>query len=199
MASGGGQTSGSGSLRSDAGLGLGTFLVGFVLAWAQREALLGWAVEPFLGPWLSDPRIPPQLLYMRPVGLFLTYLALATCGGFVAALPFLARLCCRIRPSVRAKLSGFRFDVASYLSASAGIVLSRRILFPGFAKWFVERFISTAPETNLAAVMTDCLNAVLIATAGLVVLLEVGVIAATSWMRRGPRPPATTHGLGGGP
>jgi Sec-independent protein secretion pathway component TatC len=180
MASGGGQTSGSGSLRSDAGSTLGAFLLGFVLAWSQRHALLEWSIEPFLRIWMNYRYAPQPLAEYPPPSLFLTYLSLATEAGFVAALPFSARLCSRIRPSVRAKLSGFRFVMASYLATTAGVVLARYVVASWAADWLKDQ------STSLIVIaLTDIVKMVITATVGLVLLLKVGVIAATSWTRRG--------------
>jgi Sec-independent protein secretion pathway component TatC len=150
MARGGERGSGSGSWRADVGWSLGLFMVGFVLTWNQREQLLGWSAEPLARAWRSAiPPMPPALLIYSPLykqSFFLAYLSLATAGGVFAALPFVARLCSRVRPSVRARLTGFAFIVASYLVVSAGLVLAQYVAFPAVARWLLEPAQNVANE-----------------------------------------------------
>jgi Sec-independent protein secretion pathway component TatC len=156
------------------------FFAGFVLAWFQRHALMDWSTEPFLRIWMNYRYAPQPLTEYAPPSLFLAHLWLATESGFVAALPFSARLCSRIRPSVRAKLGGFRFVIASYLASTAGAVLGRHVVASRVADWLKDQSAGL-----IVIALTDIVKLIVTATVGLLVLFEVGVIATTSWMRRG--------------
>lgn len=183
MVRGGGKRSDPGSWRSDASYGFGLFAVGFAVAWYQKSGILLWIVEPVLRVW-PNGSLPYYLPLPTPSGLFLAYVCIATASGFVAALPFIARLFCGMWPSVRARLGGFVFVFGSYVGAGIGLLLAQSVVFRPVAAWLAERALADANragESPLRATLTvaDFVMPAVAVAMSLVLLFEIGVVVAT--------------------
>ena len=112
----------------------GAFLVGAVVSWIYREALLNWLTKPFVQGWkIGDAGGNAALHFSAPAALFIAYIKLSMLGGLVLALPImLYQLWSFIAPGLysREKRLALPFVGSSCLLFAAGGYFCWRLVFP---------------------------------------------------------------------
>jgi sec-independent protein translocase protein TatC len=119
------------------------FLVGSVVCWLYKEAILDWLTLPLKEGWPKGEGAP-TLHFGTPAALFISYVRLSALSGFLFALPIiLYQLWAFIAPGLYSKEKRFAipFVVSSVLLFVGGGYFGYRVAFPpafefllGFAK-----------------------------------------------------------------
>lgn len=134
------------------------FLVGSVVCWIYKEAILDWLTLPLKEGWPKGVGAP-SLHFGTPAALFISYVRLSALSGFLFALPIiLYQLWAFIAPGLYAREKRFAipFVVSSVLLFVGGGYFGYRVAFPpafqfllGFAGKHAESDFSIVPTVMI--------------------------------------------------
>lgn len=116
-------------------------LVGAIVCWLYKEAILDWLTLPFFRAW-KEAGLPgnPSLHTQTPAALFLGYVHIAALTGFLVALPFiLYQVWAFIAPGLysREKKFAIPFVLSSCLLFVGGGYFGWAVAFPAAFKFLL--------------------------------------------------------------
>jgi sec-independent protein translocase protein TatC len=119
------------------------FVIGGIVAWIYREALLTWLTAPFVHAWNQGAHAGegPALHFPSPASLFLAYVRLSAMSGFIFALPIiLYQFWAFVAPGLYSKEKRFAlpFVVSSCALFALGGWFGWRFAFPVAFKYLLE-------------------------------------------------------------
>lgn len=126
-----------------------SFVVGGIVAWIFKDALLKWLLVPFAEAWPKNNINlgNPSIHFESPAALFLAYVRIAAMSGLVFAMPFiLYQLWAFVAPGLynREKKFAAPFVLSSCVLFAGGGYFGWKFAFPAAFKFLLE----IAPDTN---------------------------------------------------
>jgi sec-independent protein translocase protein TatC len=118
------------------------FLVGAIVCWIYKEAILGWLTVPFVEAWNQGKHSEKASLHFgAPAALFISYVRLSALSGFLVALPIiLYQLWAFIAPGLYAREKRFAipFVVSSVLLFVGGGYFGYAVAFPAAFNFLIN-------------------------------------------------------------
>jgi len=129
-------------LRSRLIRGILAFIVGAIVAWIFKDALLKWLLVPFAASWPKDIDLgDPSIHFESPAALFLAYVRIAAISGLVFAMPFiLYQIWAFVAPGLYSREKKFAapFVISSCLLFAGGGWFGWKFAFPAAFKFLLE-------------------------------------------------------------